>query len=197
MLATRKEPLQPLLIRKRRKPFRRGLPYRGASIPRRDPPGRSPLSLRCGSGLSYRGASIPRRDPPGRSPLRHFLGGLNLVQMWPPHNELPLIVEGVGGITPPDIPPIPPLYSQRGNSRSSLCFLAYARRPFPRGLPYSPQRSPWPIAAVAVPVVARRGGGGGGGGDGDGHRWRHRRCNLSSLVHGGSPSLSRAPLPGG
>jgi hypothetical protein len=51
--------------------------------------------------------------------------------MWPPHNELPVIVEGVGGITPLDIPPIPPLYSQRGNSRSNHSFLAHARRPFP------------------------------------------------------------------
>ena len=50
MLATRKLPLLPLLCRKRRTSFRRGLPYRGARIPRRDPPGRSPLSLRCGSG---------------------------------------------------------------------------------------------------------------------------------------------------
>jgi hypothetical protein len=31
-----------------------------------------------------------------------------------PHNELPVMVGGVGGITPLDIPPIPPLYSQRG-----------------------------------------------------------------------------------
>jgi len=50
MLATKKLPLQPVLFRKGRKPFRRGLPYLGASIPRRDPPGRSPLSLRRGSG---------------------------------------------------------------------------------------------------------------------------------------------------
>jgi hypothetical protein len=44
----------------------------------------------------------------------HFLGGLNLIQMLLPHNELPVMVGGVGGITPLDIPPIPPLYSQRG-----------------------------------------------------------------------------------
>jgi hypothetical protein len=50
---------------------------------------------------------------------RHFLGGLNLIQMLVPHNELPLMVGGVGGITPLDIPPIPPLYSlTRGNARN-------------------------------------------------------------------------------
>ena len=50
MFATRKLPLQPFLLRKREKPFRRGLLDWSANIPRRDPPGRSPLSLRRGSG---------------------------------------------------------------------------------------------------------------------------------------------------
>jgi hypothetical protein len=39
-LATRKLPQLSLLRRKQRKPFPRGLPYRGASIPCRDPPRR-------------------------------------------------------------------------------------------------------------------------------------------------------------
>ena len=50
MFATRKLPLQPFLVRKRKKPFRRGLLDWSANSPRRDPPGRSPLSLRRGSG---------------------------------------------------------------------------------------------------------------------------------------------------
>ena len=58
MLATRKLPLQPLLSRKRRKPFRRGLPCLGANIHRRGPTGRSPLSLRSRSPLPV---PFPRR----------------------------------------------------------------------------------------------------------------------------------------
>ena len=61
MPATRKPPLQPLLFRKGRKPFRRGLPCRGASIPRRDPPDRSPLSLRRAPQWTD---SFPRRTKP-------------------------------------------------------------------------------------------------------------------------------------
>ena len=45
---------------------------------------------------------------------RHFLGGLNLIQMLLPHNELPVMVGGVGGRTPLDIPPLHHSYSQRG-----------------------------------------------------------------------------------
>jgi hypothetical protein len=73
---------------------------------RRDPPGRSPLSLRRGSGpLPVATANVRP------SVYLHFLGGVNLLQMWPPHKELPVMFEGEGGITPLDIPPIPPLYS--------------------------------------------------------------------------------------
>jgi hypothetical protein len=61
MPATRKPPLQPLLFRKGRKPFLRGLPCRGTSIPRRDPPDRSPLSLRRAPQWTD---SFPRRTKP-------------------------------------------------------------------------------------------------------------------------------------
>jgi hypothetical protein len=86
----------------------------------------------------------------------HFLRGLNLVQMWPPHNELPVIIEGARGITPLAIPPIPPLYSQRGNSR---CSLSYARRPFPRGLPYLGANLPRRDPPGRSPLSLRRGSG--------------------------------------
>jgi hypothetical protein len=64
MLATRNVPLQPLLFRKRRKSSRRGLPHLEASIPRRDPPGRSPLSLRL--------RSPPRTVSPQAKPYNGF-----------------------------------------------------------------------------------------------------------------------------
>jgi hypothetical protein len=52
----------PPFSRKRRKPFRRGLPYRGAMIPRRDPPGRSP------GGLQVSSKGPPRIFPPVSPP---------------------------------------------------------------------------------------------------------------------------------
>jgi hypothetical protein len=53
----------PPFSRKRRKPFRRGLPYRGAMIPRRDPLGRSPGDLQVSS------KGPPRIFPPPPLPV--------------------------------------------------------------------------------------------------------------------------------
>jgi hypothetical protein len=100
---------------------------------------------------------------------RHFLGGLNLIQMLLPHNELPVMVGGVGGITPLDIPPIPPSYSQRGvmpatrKAPQQLLLSRKSVKPFP-GLPYQgprvsgplPQKSRRPFAAAASPWLCPR-----------------------------------------
>jgi hypothetical protein len=85
-------------------------PYNGyvfAPSPQR---GNPPCSFQLGEGPAFQVQSANVRLLVDR----HFLGGLNLIQMLLPHNELPVMLGGVGGITPLDIPPIPPLYSQRG-----------------------------------------------------------------------------------
>jgi hypothetical protein len=61
---TEESPAAASPFRKRRNSFRRGLPYLGASIPRRNPPGRSPLSLRLRSPI--------RAVSPQAKPLNGF-----------------------------------------------------------------------------------------------------------------------------
>ena len=110
-------------------------PIRRGSVPAtRDPR----CSLRVGGGPALQVQSANARLLVDR----HFLGGLNLIQMLLPHNELPVMVGGAGGITPLDIPPIPPLYSRRGvllaTRKIPLLPLVFRRRrrPLRRGLPY-------------------------------------------------------------
>ena len=96
---------------------------------------------------------------------RHFLGGLNLIQMLLPHNELPVMVGGVGGITPLDIPPIPPLYSQRGVMLATRkvpllpLVVRKRRKPLRRGLPYRGASIPRRAPIGRSPLSLRRGSG--------------------------------------
>ena len=133
-------------------------PIRRGSVPAtRDPR----CSLRVGEGPTLQVQSANARLLVDR----HFLGGLNLIQMLLPHNELPVMVGGVGGITPLDIPPIPPLYSQRGVMLATRkvpllpLVVRKRRKPLRRGLPYRGASIPRRAPIGRSPLSLRRGSG--------------------------------------